>query len=90
MGQDYQLLKELGVGSYGTVVQALHLPTGKAVAIKKLDDIFRNVLDAKRCLREIQILRSMPRHPNVVKVYDVIEPTEQSTSFRDLYFVFEY
>lgn len=66
------------------------MPTGKPVAIKKLHNIFQNAQDAKRCLREIQILRSMPRHPNVVKVYDVIEPTESSMTFKELYFVFEY
>jgi mitogen-activated protein kinase 1/3 len=39
------------------VVLAKHLPTGKNVAIKKVSQVFNNPIDAKRLLREIQILR---------------------------------
>jgi serine/threonine protein kinase len=34
------LIKELGKGSYSTVVKAIHLPTGKHVAIKKVFNVF--------------------------------------------------
>lgn len=40
LGPDYDPLKQVGKGSYGTVVLANHLPTGKKVAIKKLEEIF--------------------------------------------------
>ena len=75
VGDEYILLKEMGQGSYGTVVLAKHIPTGKNVAIKKVSNIFNNETDTKRLLREILILRQMDRHNNVVKLYDVIEPT---------------
>jgi mitogen-activated protein kinase 1/3 len=31
---------EIGKGSYGTVVLATHLISGKSVAIKKVEDVF--------------------------------------------------
>lgn len=40
-----------------------------------MSNIFNNETDTKRLLREILILRQMDRHRNVVKLYDVIEPT---------------
>lgn len=48
VGAEYQLIKEIGAGSYGEVVLAIHNPTGKRVAIKKIDDLFTYVSDAKR------------------------------------------
>lgn len=68
---------------------AKHIPTNKNVAIKKVSNVFNNETDAKRLLREIQILRQMGRHRNVVKLYDVLEPTRSPSSFKDLYYVFE-
>lgn len=75
------LIREIGQGSYGTVVKAKHLPTGKYVAIKKVSNVFSNPTDAKRLLREVQILRKMGRHRNVVKLYDVLEPTRSPDTF---------
>lgn len=59
------------------------------VAIKKVSNIFNHPVDAKRLLREIQILRQMERHRNVVKLYDVLEPTNRPDTFTDLYYIFE-
>jgi len=89
VGEDYMLIREIGQGSYGTVVKAKHLPSGKYVAIKKVSNVFSNPTDAKRLLREVQILRKMGRHRNVVKLYDVLEPTRNPDTFQDLYYVFE-
>lgn len=57
------------------MIQARNLATNKLVAIKKVTLVFNNPVDAKRLLREIKILKSMGRHRNVVKLYDVLEPT---------------
>jgi serine/threonine protein kinase len=89
VGEGYLLLKEIGKGSYGHVVLARHIGTGRNVAIKKVSNVFKNDQDAKRLLREIQILRQMERHRNVIKLYDVIEPTKSPETFEDLYYVFE-
>ncbi|KAL9530581.1 Serine/threonine-protein kinase [Sphaerulina musiva] len=37
MADDYQMLEELGSGSFGTVYRALYKPTGEYVAIKHID-----------------------------------------------------
>jgi len=53
VGDDYLLIREIGKGSYGAVVLAKHLPSGKSVAIKKIENVFSNPVDAKRLLREV-------------------------------------
>ena len=45
------------MGSYGEVVQAKHRATGQIVAIKLIEDLFKNSYDSKKIVREIQILR---------------------------------
>lgn len=65
----------------------MHKPTGKKVAIKKMDNIFDDEVDCKRILREITLLRRL-RHPYVVELFDIIEPTELD-KFDTLYVVLE-
>ena len=69
------LIKLIGQGSYGQVVRAKHIPSNTNIAIKKVSNVFNNVGDAKRLLREIQILRSMGYHRNIIQLKDVVEPT---------------
>ena len=71
------------------MVQAKHIETGKLVAIKKVHNVFANSVDAKRLLREVLILRHMGRHRNIIKLYDVIEPSRQPETYNELYYVFE-
>ena len=59
VGQSYTLIKEIGSGSFGDVVLAVHRVTGKRVAIKKIEELFTYVADAKRMLREVLILRQL-------------------------------
>lgn len=46
------------------------------VAIKKLDEVFFYVKDAKRILREIILLRELNNHRNVIRLYDIIVPED--------------
>ena len=48
VGPTYELIKEIGAGSYGEVVLVRHIDTRKLVAIKKIDQVFSIVQDAKR------------------------------------------
>lgn len=80
-------MKLLGTGSYGQVASAVHKPTGKKVAIKKMDNIFDDEVDCKRILREITLLRRL-RHPYVVELFDIIEPAD-TEKFDTLYVVLE-
>lgn len=57
MTHEYQILGLLGEGSFGQVVRAMHLATKKIYAIKLVRNIFENLYEAKKVLREIEILR---------------------------------
>ena len=87
MGTDYELVKLLGSGSYGQVASAVHKPTGRKVAIKKMDGVFEDEVDCKRILREVTLLRRL-KHPYVVELFDVIEP-KNLEGFDTLYVVLE-
>jgi len=77
----------LGSGSFGTVLQMGHedYPTNK-FAIKFAVELFQNLPDAKRNLREILILRRIS-HPNIVKIWDILPPTQPE--FNEIAFVME-
>lgn len=60
---------------------------GKQVAIKKVANAFDDMVDAKRMLREVRLMRQF-NHPNVVKLYDIMEPP-YIEDFEDLYIVTE-
>ncbi len=55
-GDDYKVLHGLGEGAYGTVVAALHKPTNREVAIKKVLP-FEHTLFCLRTLRELKLLK---------------------------------
>jgi len=83
----YKLKKVLGSGAYGNVASALDTKTGNKVAVKRVDRLLDDPIDAKRILREIKILRHLAKHGNIVKLLDVfLEPVE---NFNCLYIVFE-
>ena len=55
----YELTKLVGRGSYGVVASGVNKKTNQPVAIKKVTDIFANLGDTKRVLREITILSTL-------------------------------
>lgn len=63
----------------------MHKPTGKKVAIKKMDNIFDDLVDCKRILREITILKSL-KNKFVVGLFDLIAPTNRE-NFDSIYLV---
>lgn len=69
------------------MVAANDVLTDKQVAIKKVANAFEDMVDAKRILREVRLMRQF-NHPNVVKLYDIMEPPSIET-FEDLYIVTE-
>ncbi len=57
VGERYQNLKPIGDGSYGFVVSAIDTLAPvehQNVAIKKIRDVFSDIVDAKRVLREVR------------------------------------
>jgi mitogen-activated protein kinase 1/3 len=61
--------------------------TGEKVAIKKIGNAFDNIIDAKRTLREIKLLRHMD-HENVITIKDIVRPPQRDI-FNDVYIVYE-
>ena len=88
VGNAYIIESILGQGSYGLVAKAKHIPTGEIVAIKKIQNVFADPIDAKRILREMCIVRQI-NHPNVVQIREIVRPFDLD-HFQDIYVVFEY
>ncbi|KAI0270614.1 hypothetical protein BC834DRAFT_841439 [Gloeopeniophorella convolvens] len=69
----YLLLQTLGEGEFGKVKLGLHTTWGEEVAVKLIK---RHNIDSairmSKVEREIEVLR-MLKHPNIVRLYDVIE-----------------
>ena len=73
----YHLLELLGEGSFGQVVKAQHIATGKIYAIKLVTKVFKDEFTARKILREIQIQRvfsKMERNIFTTKIFDIITP----------------
>ena len=85
----YEIKKQVGAGSYGSVVKAVEVATGKEVAIKKIGHVFDDLIDGKRILREIALLKRL-KHPNIVNLLDVFVPNNDLENFNELCVVLEY
>jgi len=70
LGADYQLIEQIGYGAYATVFKAIHKPSNTEVAIKKQVNIFDDLVNCKKILRELKLLRLLD-HTNIVKLLDV-------------------
>merc|ERR1712032_127193 len=88
VGSRYEIIKEIGIGSYGSVVQALDKTTNEKVAIKKVDKVFDDLIDGKRILREIALLRHL-RHPTIVNIIEILPPKDPKR-FNEVFLVMEY
>lgn len=80
-------LRPIGRGAYGLVCAAVNSETHEEVAIKKIGNAFDNIIDAKRTLREIKLLRHM-EHENIIAIRDIIRPPKREV-FNDVYIVYE-
>ena len=88
VGDRYQLTRIVGHGSYGEVAEAIDTHTNTKIAIKRIQHIFDQLIDAKRIYREIFILRRL-RHSQVVKLLDVVVPDTRQP-LADLYLILEF
>ncbi|XP_006295877.2 mitogen-activated protein kinase 12 [Capsella rubella] len=80
-------IRPIGRGACGIVCAAVNSVTGEKVAIKKIGNAFDNIIDAKRTLREIKLLRHMD-HENVITIKDIVRPPQRDI-FNDVYIVYE-
>ncbi|XP_061582101.1 serine/threonine-protein kinase MARK1 [Cololabis saira] len=80
---NYRLLKTIGKGNFAKVKLARHILTSREVAIKIIDKTQLNPTSLQKLFREVSVMKIL-NHPNIVKLYEVIE-TEKT-----LYLVMEY
>ncbi len=83
----YKPIKPIGKGAYGVVCSASNSLTSERLAIKKISNAFENVVDAKRMLREIKLLRHL-QHENIIKIRDILPPPNREV-FKDMYILYE-
>jgi len=85
-GSAYEKRRKIGSGTYGIVYSAVDQRTGQHVAVKKVCNVFDNLILARRTYREVKILRHF-QHDNVICIRDILRPTEKL--FSDIYLVFD-
>ncbi|XP_072416870.1 serine/threonine-protein kinase MAK [Chiloscyllium punctatum] len=78
----YTTLKQLGDGTYGSVLMGKSNESGELVAIKRMKKKFYSWEECMN-LREVKSLKKL-NHANVIKLKEVIRENDH------LYFVFEY
>lgn len=84
----YSVVKKLGTGAYGVVCSCKDNEKNILVAMKKIQNAFEDLIDAKRIVREIILLHFL-NHPAIIKLLDVEKPKDIS-NFNDIYFASEY
>ncbi len=73
LGDDYELLAEVGTGSFGRVYRVRDLRLEREVALKVLDPaLTADPAVVERFRREAQLAASL-QHPNIVRIYDIDE-----------------
>jgi len=83
----YKPIKMIGRGTFGAVISATSSTTGENIAIKKLAKI-EDVIDAKRVLREIIIMKNL-KHENILGLIDVVYVPKDGDVLGDIYLVTE-
>jgi len=72
LGDDYELLEEIGAGGFGRVYRARDLGLERDVAIKVLHpSLTADAAVTERFRREAQLAARL-RHPNIVSIYDIM------------------
>lgn len=89
----YEPMKMIGRGAYGVVCSAIDASDGRSsgrrkVAVKKLTNCFDSLVEARRVLREVHLLRRL-KHDNVIELLDVMMPAGEDGRVNDVYLVYE-
>lgn len=83
--ENFQILEQIGKGTYGKVFKAIDLKNQETVAMKYIKVEHETEGFPITCLREIKILRQLD-HPNIIKLRDIVFRQEKNTT----YLVFDY
>jgi renal tumor antigen len=68
---EYKLICKKGEGTFSEVLKAQCIKNGRLVAIKRMKARFESVEQVNN-LREIQALRRLSNHTNVIRLYEVL------------------
>ena len=79
------MIKQIGSGAYGVVVSAKDLTSDQKFAIKKVINAFDDLIDAKRIVREIKLLKFF-KHENIIAITDLLKP-QARRGYNDIYIV---
>mmetsp|Transcript_13331 Transcript_13331/g.34955 ORF Transcript_13331/g.34955 Transcript_13331/m.34955 type:complete len:242 (-) Transcript_13331:1392-2117(-) len=82
----YEFVKSLGSGAFGAVCAFRDRDDGEIVAIKKVI-AFDDVVDARRTLREIMLLRAL-HHENLLSIKYIVPPIDYN-AYEPVYIVSE-
>jgi 5'-AMP-activated protein kinase, catalytic alpha subunit len=84
ISENYEIVKDLGEGTFGSVKLGKSVLEQKLVAVKVLEKSrIKDETDVERVIREIKILKQID-HPNFVKLYEIIENEDR------IYLIMEY
>lgn len=73
----YRFGRELGRGEFGVTYECQDKANGEKVACKKISKSrLRTEIDIEDVRREVDIMRHLPTHPNIVMYKDVFEDKE--------------
>ena len=73
----YRFGKELGRGEFGITLKCVDLDTGETFACKTIPKTkLRTEIDIEDVRREVEIMRHLPKHPNIVSFKEAYEDRE--------------
>lgn len=84
---DQQTDRPIGYGAFGIVWSVTDPRDGKKVALKKMPNVFQNLISSKRVFREIKMLCFL-KHENVMSALDILQPPHIDY-FQELYVITE-
>jgi serine/threonine protein kinase len=70
------------------VCSAIELNSRALVAVKRITNVFDDIPEAVRTLRELKFLRLLKAHENIISIRDVLLPSD-ARSFNDVFVVLE-
>ncbi|OXB60067.1 hypothetical protein ASZ78_000970 [Callipepla squamata] len=82
INKHYDLIRELGKGTYGKVDLVSHKSTGTKMALKFVN---KSKTKLKNFLREFSITNTLSSSPFIIKVFDVVFETEDCYVFAQEY-----
>ncbi|XP_058224819.1 calcium-dependent protein kinase 8-like [Rhododendron vialii] len=74
ISQRYDLGREVGRGEFGVTCLAIDVATGEKFACKSISKKkLRTAVDIEDVRREVEIMKHLPKHPNIVSLKDTFE-----------------